>query len=164
MGLFRGGKKDKKTQAAERTMAECIRMVEGFFRQVGLDPKNQRLPDQNVVGWWIVRGSALIYVTLYEGERIATLRMVSPILYLPDERIVALYRRCLELNSELLNCALGVFGDRIAVVSERPIVGLDPEELKGTLDYLSAVADDLDDKLADEFNARLYGGRRIVGQ
>ena len=37
-----------------------------------------------------------------------------------------------------------------------PKDGLDPHELEGTIKYLSAVADDVDDKLATEFKARMY--------
>ncbi|NIM99407.1 MAG: hypothetical protein GTO24_15460 [candidate division Zixibacteria bacterium] len=56
----------------------------------------------------------------------------------------------------LMNCAIAVTEDKVAIVSERPLVGLDSEELEGRLTYLAGVADDLDDKLADEFDARIY--------
>jgi hypothetical protein len=160
VGLFgrRSGTRGKQAEEKETTAADCVRIVEDFFRRVGMDPERQRLPGREGVGWWVVRGSALIVITLYSQNGLVTMRMVSPILYLPGERIVALYRRCLEINMELLNCALGVYQDRVFVVSERPIAGLDPQEFVTTLDFLSAVADDMDDRLAEEFDCKLYGG------
>lgn len=84
-------------------------------------------------------------------------RIFSPILYLPSENILPFYLRCLEINRELLTCALCTHEDKVTLVSQRPIEGLDPEELEGTVNYLAAVADDLDNKLADEFGAKLCG-------
>lgn len=152
MGLFG----TKTVQMKETTVKDCIRMVEGFFRKIGINPNSQRLPQKDTFGWWIHRGSAVIFIILNDHGGATTVRIVSPILYLPEEFILPFYRRCLEINMELLNCALGVTEDKVVVVSERPLTGLDPVEFESTLDYLSAVADDLDDKLANEFGAKLY--------
>ena len=61
----------------------------------------------------------------------------------------------------LVNCAFGAMDDKIAIVTERPIMGLDAHELEGSLHYLSAVADDIDDKLASEFQTKMYVASRI---
>jgi hypothetical protein len=155
MGLFG----TKQVQAQENTIRDCIKMIEAFFKGIGFNPKEQRLPHQDTLGWWLQRGSALVYIILNQHDDTATVRIVSPILYLPENYILPFYRKCLEMNVELINCAFGVVEDRVVLVSERPIDGLDRQELEGTIRYLSAVADDLDDKLATEFKARLYLGR-----
>ena len=160
MGLFGKGKSrgKKETEAVAVTTQDCQCMIESFLEKVGLDPKEQRLPDKRALGWCVHRGSATVFIVLEEQNGYPTLRIVSPILYLPEGRILALYRKCLEINMGLINCALGVFEDRIAVVSERPIASLDPAEFEERLNYLSAVADDLDEKLSQEFEAKQYGG------
>lgn len=150
MGLF-GTKKVKET-----TIGDCMGMIESFFRKIGTDASSQRLRDKETTGWWAQRGSAAIFIMLNDHDGMTTLRIVSPLLYLPQENILPFYRRCLEINLGLLNCALGVTGDKVVLATERPIEGLDPEELEGTLNFLSAVADDLDNQLADEFGAKLY--------
>jgi hypothetical protein len=73
-----------------------------------------------------------------------------------------------ELFEHVIDSVVGIsFEDQIygsgvlidangVVVSERPIDGLDPQELEGTIGYLSGVADDIDDRLAAEFKARMY--------
>jgi hypothetical protein len=143
-------------EVKERTIQDCIKMIENFFRKIGLNPNEQRIPDRGTYGWFVSRGSAVIFILLNKNDGMTTVRIVSPILYLPQERILPFYRRCLEINMGLLNCAFGVTKDKIALVSERPILGLDPEELEGTIAYLSSVADELDDKLGREFKAKLY--------
>ncbi len=149
MGLF-GTKPVKET-----TERDCIIMVENFFRKIKLESNQQRVTDRDTTGWWVQRGSALVYIILNEHEGLETVRIISPILYLPNENILPFYRKCLEINMDLCNCAIGVYDDKVSLISERPIEGLDPEELEGTIHYLSSVADDLDNKLADEFGATL---------
>lgn len=151
MGLF--GKKTK-----EISKEDCITMVENFLNKIGLNPSEQRLKG-DTIGWVAVRGSAITYIMIFEYENFASIRIYSPILYLPEENILPFYRKCLEINFELVNCAICVYEDKVALVVERPIGGLDPEELEGMVNYLSSVADDLDNKLADEFGARILSER-----
>ena len=149
MGFF--GKK----KSQETIVDDCIKMIEKLIQKIGFDLSESRLPGEGFVGWWIGRGSALIYITINQNQAVPTVSIFSPILFLPEDNILPLYRRCLEINAGLICCALAVNGDQIAVVSERPIEGLDSEEFAGTLFYLSEIADDLDNKLADEFGATL---------
>jgi hypothetical protein len=150
MALF-GNKKVKET-----TVKDCIKMVEAFLQKCGANPKKHRLPDKDTIGWQIARGSAIIYILINNHEGLTTIRVISPILTLPKSNILPFYRKCLEINTGLISCALGAYEDKVAVLSERPIEGLDPEELEGILNHLSAVADDLDNKLADEFGATIF--------
>jgi hypothetical protein len=60
------------------------------------------------------------------------------------------------MNMSLLQCAFAATEDTIGLVSERPIKGLDEHELENLLLYLSRVADDVDNVLANEFQAKLY--------
>jgi len=152
MGLFG----TKQVKVKETTIQECIKMVERFFKSVGANPKQQRLPNTDTLGWWLQRGSALVYIILNQHDETPTVRIVSPILYLPEDYILPFYRKCLELNMDLINCAFGVSDDKVVLVSERPIEGLDANELEGTIRYLSGVADNVDNRLSAEFKARMY--------
>ena len=152
MGLFG----TKKVQIKETSIKECVIMIESFFKRIDFNPRDQRLPDRDTLGWWLQRGSALIYILLHQHDKMPTIRVMSPLLYLPGSRILPLYRRCLELNAELINCAFCVVDDKIMLVSERPIDGLDPQELDETIMYLSAADDEFDNHLSEEFNAPMY--------
>ncbi|MEW6349642.1 MAG: YbjN domain-containing protein [Thermodesulfobacteriota bacterium] len=140
--------------ATQRSFKDCADMVESFLRKVGLSPENLRVPEQSGTGWMFSRGSAELFVGLRELNERGVVVIMSPVVYLPEQNLLPFYRRCLEINMELVNCALAAAEDKIYLVHERPIEGLDQVEIEGTLDYLSSVADDLDDRLADEFDAK----------
>lgn len=154
MGIFRS--KKKKTDQPI-TLKVCVAMIEEVLKTVGLNPSDQRMPNQKSPGWYVQRGSAVIYIFLIQNEKIPSVRFVSPILFLPEDLIMPFYRRCLEINMELMNCALAATNDQIALVSERPFNNnLDVDQIVYLLHYISAVADDIDDKLAKEFKAAMY--------
>jgi type III secretion system-like peptide-binding chaperone len=144
------GKKSK-----EMTEQRCKEMVEDFLNAIGVDPNKSRLEGEDM-GWHIVRGSALTYIFIGVYDDFKSLRIFSPILYLPEENILPFYRRCLEINFELINCAICVRENKVALVVERPLEGLDPEELEGMVEYMSRVADELDNKMSDEFGAKIF--------
>ena len=149
MGLF-GSK-----PVAEKTLRECEKLVEEFFRQVGLNPNEQRVEGQKGA-WWAMRGSAVVYIFVNEAQDMNTLRIASPILYLPHENLLPFYRACLELNYSLVNCAMAIYKDILYLITERPLLGLDPEELQDTMNILGFYADKYDNELADEFGAKIY--------
>jgi hypothetical protein len=154
MGLFG----TKKVAEKETTVQDCVRMIENFLKKAKMRPNEQRLPDPDTLGWWLQRGSARIYIVLNQHDDIKTVRFFSPILYLPDDHILPFYRRCLEINMGLMQCAFAAREDTIGLVSERPIEGLDDKELEMMLLYVSRVADEIDNVLANEFKAKLFLG------
>jgi hypothetical protein len=152
MGLFG----TKKVAEKETTIQDCVRMIESFLKKGKMTPSDHRLPDPDTLGWWLQRGSARIYIVLNQQDNTNTVRVFSPNLYLPNDHVLPFYRRCLEMNMSLLQCAFAATEDTIGLVSERPIKGLDEHELENLLLYLSRVADDVDNVLANEFQAKLY--------
>lgn len=151
MGFFSGKKNN------DITMDDCVKMVEKFFQKIGLNAMSHRIQDSDIPAWSVVRGSAAVFISLHSDGGMSNIRIFSPIVFLPTENILPFYRRCLEINRELMTCSLCAYEDKVSLVSKRPIEGLDPEELEGTINYLAAVADDLDNKLADEFGAKMCG-------
>ena len=149
MGFF-GTKKVEET-----TVKDAIKMVEDLFRKIGLDPHQIRLKNTDAIGWYALRGSVGIYVLINQIKNVHTIRVISPVLFLPENNILPFYRALLEYNMNLINCAFCVHQDQACLVNERPIQGLDFIELQGTIDYISRFADDVDDKLMTEFGARL---------
>ena len=141
----------------EISVEECVEMVENFLKERGLDPKEQSMgTTKDYISWSVCRGSAIIYIYIcLTNAEFKTIRVVSPIVFLPDDNILPLYRKCLETNMDLFGCALAVFEDKIVVISERPIQGLNESELDWMLDHAAHVADELDNTFADEFGAKL---------
>ena len=139
-------------------LASAKELVETAITGLGLDPATVRAkdtPEQS--SWTLKRGSASLLVTCVKRQDVLTLRVVSPVLLLPDaDARLPLFTRVLELNANGLgNCAFGLVGDRIVALSERPVEGLDPKEIEQIIRQVAAVADTYDDRLVKDF-----GGQR----
>ncbi len=158
--------KEQKSRKVKQTAMEAYSgLVENFLRHVGFkEPEKCRLESSGKerAGWCIPRGSATTFIFLEDTEDRNALRIESPILRLPDHNILPFYRRCLEINTRLRGCALAAQDDAIVLVSDRPLEGLDPEELARGIDSLTFYADNLDDELSKEFGAKLYFSKEGV--
>lgn len=151
MGLF-GARK-----VSEGTVAQVTKLVENFFQKIRFNPHQQQIQSARGFGWWIGRGSAIIYIFVQESEKGGVyLRVVSPIVYLPKENLIAFYRKMLDINNDLVNCALATDKDVVLLVSQRPTLGLDQEELDDIVSTLAQTADGLDHELNKEFGCRIY--------
>jgi hypothetical protein len=135
---------------------DAARIVGEVLGKIGIDDQPKPLDGGRGFGWSIRSGSAVVFITVNQvGER-TYLRLVSPILYLPAENLLPLYRTLLGINMEMTSAALAVHGDTVCVVSERPVAGLDPVEADDLIKRIAYYADELDNKLASEFSARLF--------
>jgi len=130
--------------------------VEQILAGIGIDPVRARMRTDTGFGWSFQRGSAVIEVFVSQQEGVGYLQVLSPIMHLPINALLPLYRRLLELNLQLTNAAFGVYLDVVYVFSERPLEGLDGGEANTIINMVAAYADDLDDKLVAEFGGRLY--------
>jgi hypothetical protein len=154
---------------ASNDFQTAVDLVEKTIQKLGLDPAGCRAggsgptvgagPGQTqAASWTLKRGSASVLVTVatYEHDGATYLRAASPVVTMPADaaKQTSCMRKLLELNvAGLANAAFGLAGDRVVAVSERPVPGLDPEEVEQIVRHLSAVADTFDDRLAKEFGA-----------
>lgn len=131
--------------------------VEQILPIIGIDPAQSRLNTEQGYGWSFRRGSATIEVYVSQQEDIGYLQVLAPILHLPANGLLPLYRRLLENNLQMTNASLGVYLDVVYVFSQRPLEGLDSTEANAIVGQIAQYADDLDNLLANEFGGRLYG-------
>jgi hypothetical protein len=153
MSLF-GTKK-----ASQGTVQEVMHMVEHYFKKRGLDPAQHELEGSEGYGWWVSEGSARVYVFVQETNTGPVLRITAPLVHVPDTGREEFYRKLLDINTDLSSCALSTHEDIVLVVAQRPTMALDQEELDSLVWNVAYVADLLDDKLAQEFNCRMYWDR-----
>ena len=135
---------------------EVVAMVETYYRHRDLDPHDHQLAGSEGFGWWLTEGSAKIYIFVQDSPNGAVLRITSPLIYVPVKNRETFYRRLLDINTNLTNCALSTHGDIVLVVAQRPTLGMTQDELDELVWNAAYVADLLDNKLADEFEARMY--------
>ena len=152
MGIFSQSKSGR-VQAQEAQA-----MVESYYQKRGLNPQDHLLSDDQGIGYWLVEGSAKIYIFIQpaSNDSGAILRITSPIIYLPERNLEAFYRKLLDLNGTLSSCALSTHEDIVLVITQRQTFGLVQEELDDLVWHVAYVADLLDNKLASEFGCRMY--------
>ena len=136
-------------------------IVERAIASFGIDAEKARVQsDPTQTAYSLVRGSALTLVSVVRREGEVAVRVVCPVMTLPEESVrPAFFQRLLELNAGAVvgSAAFALAGDRIVVVSERPALGLDADEAVHAIKRASAVADTFDDRLVREF-----GGKRAA--
>ncbi len=123
---------------------------------IGIQPDQHRLNVDTGYGWNFRHGSAVIEVYIHDNADGTYFQVLSPIMHLPQNGLLPLYRRMLETNLQMTNAALGVFQDTVYIFTERPLDGLDVVEVESTISRVTAYADDLDNRLVAEFGGRLY--------
>ncbi len=97
-------------------------------------------------GWSFQRNSAVIEIFVSQQDNVGYLQVLSPIMHLPSNALLPLYRRLLELNLQLTNAALGVYLDVVYIFSERPLEGMDGSEANTIINMVASYADELDDQ------------------
>lgn len=153
--MFGRGKPKAQSQPASR-LEDSAAIVRTILREIGVDPDQTRLATSEGLAWAFRRGSAVVEIYLVERQDGGTLQVLSPIMHLPASGLLPLYRRLLELNLTLSNAAFGVHTDVVYVFNERPLAGLDPEEVDHIIEQVASFADEYDDSLVSEFGGRLY--------
>jgi hypothetical protein len=138
-------------------LRQHAQMVERILQEIGYNPQDVRMDTEDGYGWGFQRGSAIIEVYLKQEEGRDYFQILSPLLHVPPGNLLPLYRRLLELNFSLTNASLGIHLDIVYVFNERPVEGLDESEANFLITQISRYADELDDRLINEFGGRRYG-------
>lgn len=141
-------------------LGKARKLVEGVIKGLGLAPdENAIAAGEGACAWQIARGSAYVMIALNPGPAgaPARLRVVSPIVRTRFEVAPAMLMRLLELNgTELPGIAFGMVGDKIVLLAERSVAGLDRAEVEELLHVIGVYADKYDDELVNQF-----GGTRV---
>jgi T3SS (YopN, CesT) and YbjN peptide-binding chaperone 1 len=149
---FRG----RKPQPSGASLEAHAGTVEQILTSIGVDLNRARMSTDNGFGWSFQRGSAVIEIFVSQQNGVGYLQVLSPIMHLPINGLLPLYRRLLELNLQMSNACLGIHLDVVYVFSERPLEGMDGNEANDIINLVASYADDFDDKLVSEFGGRLY--------
>tara|TARA_Y100001960_G_C13940774_1_gene478916 strand:+ start:51 stop:518 length:468 start_codon:yes stop_codon:yes gene_type:complete len=142
------------------TAESAVKFMNQFLSEVGLNPTECLVrDDQDISGWSLGRGSAPLLVIVFKNPDFPYIKVLSPIVKMPEQDQVApLLHYCMVKNNNfLVTIALDAESSEIVVKSERPIEGLDKEELEGMMNSVSAAADELDNELAEKFGCEMIG-------
>ena len=141
------------------TAESAIKFMNQFLSDVDLNSDECLVQNnQDTAVWQLRRGSAPLLVMVFKNPSFPYIKVLSPIVKMPEEDQVApLLNYCMVKNNNCLaTIALDADSD-IVVKSERPIEGLDKEELEMMMHCVSGVADELDNELAEKFGCEMIG-------
>ena len=137
---------------------EVQQLMTRYLQEIQLNPET--VFNKNNNAWYWTRGSASIevYVESIEigsGRMRYYLRVFSKLVKVPPNAGTAFYRRLLEINDKSLGVKLSLLPatDTIFATFERDIKGMDYDEMADTIADLEWWADNLDDKIMQEFGA-----------
>lgn len=129
--------------------------IDSVLAALGLNPTEARVGDYT---WQFQRGTALVEIKLVQEDGgQAFFQISAPVMHLPHDNLLRLYRRLLELNMQLVGVAFAIYHDVVYLVDERPVPGLDEDEAHAMINTVAGFADQLDDELVAEFGGRLFG-------
>lgn len=140
-------------------------LIEEIIADLGIDPVDnlEEATEQQHYSWCLQRGSATVFIELFTEGSESYFMVDCPILMLPFSGLEAFYRRLLEINDQLVEASLVVRGEEVHLVGIRPLRGLDSTEASDMLDRISSWADNLDNRLSEEYKAPLWKPSPVSG-
>ena len=136
--------------------AAVVEMVEKLLQKHRLDPEAQAIDASEGTGWWLNKGAALIYVFVIEETHSAHLRVTCPIVHFPHQKREEFFLHLLEVNRDLSTCCLSAFQEVVMVTAQRPITGLQFEELEYIINQVGGQAEKFEKSLSRQFGALPY--------
>lgn len=136
------------------SFSKASTLIETVLRKLGLDPATSKVRDEEQTrAWGLLRGSAQVLLMVNGADEGAWVRAIAPVVKLPDEKKrPAFFQKLLELNARTMrNASFGLLNDGVVIVSERPVEGLDANEVEQILKHVGALADHYDDEFIKEY-------------
>ena len=133
-------------------MAVYEKMINDLLASYGLDPQKCRHRPKTL--WSAYRGSALIFIEIFNMNNIEYVEISCPIMKMPSKKLLPFYRKLLELNFQLMGVKFFIKQDVLYLAVNRELKGLDSDELKLMVNRVSGNADKFDDILIAEFKTQ----------
>ncbi len=141
----------EKSKETKENFNDYKSMIEGIIREWNIDPNTIYNPDYRV--WFLVQGSANFEVGFFNYNETDYFYVAASIVKIPQENVLPFYRRLLELNDYYIGVKLSIKGNQVWLLEQRECEGMDKREAKAIIDRVRLIADDLDDRLMNEFGA-----------
>lgn len=137
---------------------------ENVLREYKIDPTTCR--GANPGQWNLKLGSASIWADIFQSKdaqgnllNYGYLQVLAPVCEVPVNNQNIFTKELLEINHSLYGVSFTIFKDHAYIKSIRELQGLDPSEIKATLDRVGIYADDWDDKLKTKYFGGAGGSR-----
>jgi hypothetical protein len=129
------------------TRADVVEWMHNYFKGVEIPISDFEKIEDNEVHWEFLWHGKPYYI-LIDENRIMLLFHVGEI---PTDLILPFYRRCLELNTELLMASINVFDTSVRLVLLSPVEHLEEKELHLFLESHMDMAQYVLEELSKDF-------------
>jgi hypothetical protein len=143
----------------EVNLTSTVAMIEDVLVELG-HFLNQCRDDRDgaIRSWKVHKGSAVVRISLINGDDFTHLRVAAPVMTLgASTDRAALFGRLLETNRAMCAAGFALQGDQVLIVAERSTLDLDRSEVMDVVARVQRYADDHDDALVTEFGGLLGG-------
>jgi hypothetical protein len=127
-------------------------MIDKYVIEIGLTKEQTYNSEKNAWYWKLGSANIEVFVASLESGR-EFLRVFSPLMKIPQGKELQFYRTLREMNDNCLGVKITIMEgtDQVYVTYERDIVGIDYDEVKTCIGDLEWWADELDDRLINQF-------------
>jgi len=118
------------------------------------DEAKIEVDSKDMLGWMVNVGNVSLYIYVFKSEDgVIYLKVISPLVFLPEKNILPFYRTLLETNMYLNGYTIGVEKNMITLMSVRRIENLKIEESKKMIEQMAKLTLDISEKLVEDFKA-----------
>ena len=153
------GSQEAKEAKDQLTIEDYAALVKEVLEDLEVPSMPERQDEDDVL-WMTTYGSAILLTSLYTDKAAGelVLKVMAPLVKLPDENVLGLFNLCMRLNFNLTDCHLAL-SDKwgITLTSKRSAAGLDKNELEAIFYRVACAADQMDTQLAEDFKAEMWG-------
>ena len=135
---------------------EASKLIQDLLESMGTSHEESKIEmeSKDMLGWMVSVGNVLIYIYVFKSEdSVIYLKIICPIVFLPEKNILPFYRILLETNMYLNGYVIGVEKNMAAMMSVRRIENLKIEESRKMIEQMAKLTLDISEKLIDEFKA-----------
>ncbi|MGE3062285.1 MAG: hypothetical protein AB7T10_01455 [bacterium] len=138
------------------TIDEASMLIGELLSALGTshDESKIEMEGKDTLGWMVNIGTVYVYIYVFksEDEKIY-LKVISPIVFLPEKNILPFYRALLESNMYLNGFTLGIEKNLALLLRIKRIEEVKLEEAKKIVEQTAKLSLDISEKLIEDFKA-----------
>jgi hypothetical protein len=142
--------------SSKDAVGKAVETIESGLMSLDDEAARREMDGPDEHGWILHLEGHPVFVDLQRVDDAAFLRVYSPVVTLPEEGMLAFYRKLLELNGEMLGCAYAADDATILIDSRRLIDGLDEDEVAVAVYGVAHYSAEALKLLVEEFGARPF--------
>lgn len=141
------------------TLEKAGKLVEGLLSSLGAKQEEAKIEmdEENQLGWLIQVGDIYLYIYIFQMENnFLYIKMVSPLVYMPETNLLPFYRKLLEYNVDFHDIGFGVEKNVVMILAQRKIDYTSLEECRFIIEFIAKTGNLLNKELIKEFGSKPY--------